>query len=450
MCVAVWACIGIVMRLAAAEFTYNIPSIITQQPSTPIPCNPGTVDYTMYFLDACYAFSPCGRVEGLYQYLYGEVLTIGDIYLPARLASQGILTFASGYGTTSSEQYLAQLAITSVNFSGDYLEWGAILNVGYEIPLCWDVGLQIALDLPVRDIRKTTFLDFQGGRIMATSTITNPIDNASQYMSDFNGTVEDFFLEGILKPKGLVYIPVQHACGLGDPTAYFTFSRDLICSTTVYAGIGVTWPHTPKPTANIIDELLLGNGGATFIDLYAKLDYDACEWFLRPSVEVDVRLNPTFTTPIRSSHFISNYSQTVCYAPPTYQTAFTTEPFYELDSTVYQFADSSTCAAFKYGTQITFVFKNTFKLERQQCSFMIGYQFYHADPARITHPCNGIIYDDSSNPATKPVRANTMVWELSHAPSEIVQCNIGGFVVVTGQNTYRTVQFYAQLHWAFA
>lgn len=443
-------CAFAIRNIMAAELAYNRASIVTQQPGVFTARDPGTIDYTMYFLDTCFAFDVCGRREGLYDFLFGPVLTIGDIYLPARLASQGILTFASGYGTTPSEQYLAQLAATVVNFTGDYQEWGAIINVGYEVKIPCDIRAQFAFNLPIRDIRKQTFLDFQGGRIMATSVITNPIDNASQYQSDFNGTVEDFFLEGILKPKELTYLPVQHVCGVSDPTLYLTLSHDFVYTTTLAAGIGITCPLTPRPTEKIIDELILGNGGATFIDLFCRIDFDSKEWFLAPSVGLTARLNPTFTTPIRSPSYLSSYSQTVCYAPPTYQTAFTTEPFYELDSTVYQFADAATCAQFKYGTQLTFVLKNVFTLERQKSTFTIGYQYYHSNTAVITHPANGIVYNDSSNPYVGPSHSSTIVWQLAYNASSLVSYNLGGFVVVTGADIYRTYQLYAQWHWAFA
>ncbi|MCX5921809.1 MAG: hypothetical protein NTX86_00555 [Candidatus Dependentiae bacterium] len=194
--------------------------------------------------------------------------TIGDIFLESRLSQQGKMYLdtigptGTSFGNVANEQYLSLLAPVQVQFYASQKESGANATFMYRFFLgdCDNIAAYVGLNVPVicrtheleLELNYGTLLDSNVGGICMTGTCT-PFTDAelmalfnddyatftvalqaikcpagcpngccnsnqntiAQFFGDFN-SVEDFFIRGVLAPKGIELESKQQKIGFGD------------------------------------------------------------------------------------------------------------------------------------------------------------------------------------------------------------------------------------------
>ncbi len=445
------------------------------------------VPISVHYSFANRSFDNCNDKSSLANLIFNQDFTIKDIYLFSKLSSEGkisnsmadgslgpergMVTLATeGFGAFQDDFFTTLLAPTKVVIDAEQREFVADASFIYRFaPDRWQRAYGVVgFTIPFKNRLHIMDCSFVGGALRSLAAD----DGLDQMLRDFFQQVtgmKDFFLSGILAPKGIMFERRQRRTGIGD-VSLFTFVDFAAVSQHLdgmQTGINLVLPAGGKPNPDTVWDLVLGNGGAFQVELFAntlfRTDYAA----LNPNF----RLVGQFSLPFTSRRRVPKCKQqdagrvalTPALArsielivPQAFQTGFFIDDFAEFDTSVLELADQAVRTRTRYGSRVIVgvgnYFYNVFKL-----GFRLGflYEFmYKSKDSVCLKPNKGAACDPGTfntkllESRTKQ-QAHSIAWELAYKFDNLVELTMGSQHLIAGRNIPRNHEIFASLTAAF-
>lgn len=451
------------------------------------------VPLSLYVSSSNKGYSDQGCLGSLSSLLFGtDSLTFADIHLVTRLSYQGKIhvndradvaagVVAPQSGDDPSQQYLNLVAPTRVNFGGiDRKEAAFNISAMYRARFgCEDKyeGV-IGIAVPVKHVQRSVDVAFDGGTLFGptySNATTSRRDALQKFFGDFSG-LEDFFIRGILAPKGITFAPRVRKTGLGDVSVFGSVGfTDIVEQVEIFqVGANVVFPSGGKDHGNELAPVILGNGGAYQVELFVNVLFKSCLSAFNPTVRLATGFSSGYTGAVRvpalkslvhidsltdalSDHKhdpetefqkLRNLDQLVG-VPPTFifdsNGKWYTDSFQEYDSLYAPFADRAYTAKIKQGNRFLVsvgnYFYNVFNL-----NLRLGVFYDYLSKAQDTFclRClgsqgigNQSDYNVASLQDRTSVRAHNIGWHLAYKFENMLEVDIGSHHTFAGRNTPR-------------
>lgn len=424
---------------------------------------PLTLDYSF----ESKAFDACGNKVPLSGALFGSGTRIRDIFLLARLSDDDnlhihppIVPTNPQFGHVRNEQYLALIAPTKIGLTATQSNAMLGFNALYRWRPCEDTRLFciFGLDFPVQIQQRSLDFCFQDGTLFKAGYISNATNRENvltQFFKDWTG-VEDFFLRGVLAPKGIAFIPTQQTIGLGDISLsaslefgpFYTESECGECRGLDFGQVGLSigFPTGKKADAGVLWGPEFGNGGGYQFTLFSTFNTRTGNWF-NPTMNFGVELHttacrsganglrvPRIVTGAQEQRVIDNPD----LVAPVFK-EYRTDAFSEMDTTVAIFADKVANASLKVGRRAFVgignyfydVFANNFRL-----GLFYNYSSKNADTVTVNDPAF------VTTSLQYPTSAHRFSWKLSYKFKNMMELGFGSQHLLAGKSVPEQHDFF--------
>jgi hypothetical protein len=429
---------------------------------------------TLYTSFANRSFDTNGQNAPLATYIFQQnTFTLSDISLFINLSGANKVRIYNGpalppervtvpvgnvdpaFGSFASDEYTYLLAPTVVAINAEQQETGASLTFlrRLEFDECFPcIRPVIGITIPV--VNKLHIMDLQliGGSLLRDVFIPNQInrdDSSKPFFRNFTD-VYDFFVSGILGPKGLAFDSRQRRTGFGDITL-FVFADFLDMDwpfTDFQAGANLVCPSGGREDASKVWDPVLGNGGGYELDFSLQGAFCGCNYLVNPVFRIVAQIGLPFKYHSRIPQLkqLQNGPQVVNTVPgllaPSPFGAYYVDDYSQYDANVPYFADSDINIKRRYGSRISLMLGNY--IDRPAClDCRIGvfyeYMYKGKDSVSAQTTCNGVTPQLNATVATgfSKQQAHRISWNLAHQFTQQLELTVGSYHVVAGRNLPR-------------
>ncbi len=228
-------------------------------------------------------------------------------------------------------------------------------------------------------------------------------------------------------------------------------------------GINLVLPAGGKPNHDTVWDLVLGNGGAFQVELFANTLFRT-DW---AAFNPNIRLIGQFSLPFTSRRRVPKCKQQDAgrvsltpvlarsielIVPQAFQAGFFIDDFAEFDTAVLELADQAMRTRTRFGSRVIVgvgnYFYNVFKL-----GFRLGllYEFMYKSEDKVSLKPDKCIAGDSGTFNTKLLesrtkqQAHTIAWELAYKFDNLVELTMGSQHPIAGRNIPRNHEIFASL-----
>ena len=444
------------------------------------------VPISVHYSFANRSFDNCNNKTSLANLIFNQDFTIKDIYLFSKLSSEGkisnsmvngslgpergMVTLADeGFGAFQDDFFTTLLAPTKVIIDAEQREFVADASFIYRFaPDRWQrVYGVVGFTIPFKSRLHIMDCSLVGGALRSLATD----DGLDQMLRNFFQQVtgmKDFFASGILAPKGITFERRQRKTGVGD-ISLFTFVDFAAVSQHLdgmQTGINLVLPAGGKPNPDTVWDLVLGNGGAFQVELFAntlfRTDYAA----LNPNIRLVGQFSVPFTSRRRVPKCKQQDEGRVPLTPALARSielivpqAFQMDPailfiddFAEFDTSVLELADQAVRTRTRFGSRVIVgvgnYFYNVFKL-----GFRLGllYEFMYKSKDSVCLKPDKCAACDPGTFNTKLLelrtkqQAHSIAWELAYKFDNLVELTMGSQHLIAGRNIPRNHEIFASL-----
>jgi len=435
--------------------------------------------FLMHYSLAESAFTKNNCNDNLAQIIFCKEFTVQDIFLLSKLSYNRLVhldprpynTLTNMYepiplpairpplspldfGNFASDQYVSLVANMKVATDAEKREFGIDLGACYRFDqsntkLLYELGFNV----PIRAMEHVLTIQLVNGTLFNEDFKPNPVPSTQestmrQFFNDY-ASVEDFFIRGILKPKGITYEAVQRNAGVGDISIYgLVDCADYFEHVDgLQFGINFIFPTGSKQSGNVLWEIELGNGGAFQVDLFANGLFKSPSSIFNPMINIVAELSTAFTGKRRIPELKSvdetiQLVDTNVFAP--YYESYYVEPFSEYDTTVPEFADNVIDANIKYGTKFLLSLGNYF-YNVFSSHFRIGLMYQYMRKSEDTIEVCKQQLDTKLLEDCSEVYSHSVSWNLSYQFGTFVDLSFGSWHVFDGVNVPKTHEVFASL-----
>lgn len=419
----------------------------------------------------------------------GDRIRIRDIYLLSRLSddnkmrSRNINALApqrpgaatDPFGAYRSDQYLALIAPTELQFDAEAREEGINLSAVYQHELTDFIVAYVGMNIPIKSRLHVLDLSLYNGSLFnetfaSNSTVrSNPLIYFHQNFID----VYDFVQRTIFESRGICFQPRQRKTGVGDVSFFgvLDFGRYLEHMDSLQFGFNVVAPSGGKTNGTQLWDPCLGNGGAVQFEGFVSLIFNSPIRAFNPAIRVVGAGSLAYTnnyTRIPESFGQSITSRTRIDTVPGLLGSsqimneqygdYYVDPFNEIATAIPAFADNTVQARIKQGPRafigVGNYFYNVFSMP-----FRLGvfYDFSLKGKDSVTTTCCPTREAFVGN-ATAPAVFNTQLledcsetrmhrigWNLTYKFENLLELNIGSEHVIGGQNVARYHEVFTSL-----
>jgi len=438
-------------------------------------------------------FDKCGNKKPLADVLFGDHVTFKDLSLFVKLCDQNyvrlqnidalpperddiLMGFNPPFGDYRSDLYTTLIAPVTVSFTdAQEKEESVIASLIYRSMLddlwcsCWthDIALSVGLTVPFKKKSHEVSLGFlHDGKLFQqifSPTQTTRETTITQFFSDFTD-VSDYFVKQILNKKKLTFEPHQRKIGVGD-IALFA-SAEIVhhfCYLDNWqVGLTLVLPTGGKFHGHKIWEIVLGNGGATQVDLYSNwyfvthcLDWQ-CISFLNPAVRFALEISAPFKACYRIPQTVTTKAMNTrrehvddipgLDAPARFD-QFYVDNFYVDESSIPWFAGERTMTRIKYHRQFLIGLSDyIYHIMYTNCRLGLFYDFSHKGKDHfepICKPyCPGCRFNTKSIEEFTNRTMHRLGWNLTYKFQNYVELTFGSQHIVAGKNIPRVHDIY--------
>lgn len=395
-----------------------------------------------------------GRREALSKFIFGGEKKLQDVFLGSKLAGQEKLSLPGGgnnFGNDPEEQYIYTLRNATLKTYSRTQEVEALIRFLHYFYLSDDGSLLGALGFifPIEQIKHKLDITLKDASIMGQVS-PNPMggigqSNIGQFFSDYV-SVEDFFENGILRPKGLQLKTDNSKIGVGDIRllSVLDITPYVLNAEDFKLGINLRLPTGSKRSADIIWDIDLGNGGATQLEMFFSGHLLTCEWYLNPFIYSEVIHSFPFSAKRRVPKRKSQKNQvflTERFEP------FDLAEFCEFDSNALEFADQAIRTRIQYGDSVRLILGNYWK-NIFDTQFTVGF-FYDVEAVnktsvRAKDQPQGLFNTTALERNTSRV-SHELGWSLSAYFNKQARFFVGSKHVVGGKNVVAYNKIFASL-----
>ncbi len=426
------------------------------------------IQFTVNYGTATQGYSSRGHTQDLSKNVFGENVTLKDILLVSKLASEGKLKGTAGpfnVGTVVQKfHYLSILSDQNIDFDASQQTFGGAFNyarsyckgavsVGFNIPI---VGKTHKLDLKdMSDANKTKLTNVQNGKNPDGTTISDGPNAAQMQAADqflfFKQYPEGFesFIDAILAAKNMHLHHKNTQLGFGDMTGYVNVEMPSRYFDRFVTGFGLQLPTARERDFGNLWDQELGNGGFVEASTFGSVLWQRSDW-LNPHVHTKVtyafaaKVNRRVPTTESKEATLRNLllGQESGLLPDA--------NFSELDSSARGFADEVRKIKIRPGPELFVRVGNVFEnfIFSRGC-FDIFYDLKIKGRDYLARRRN----DDPDNGSV----LNLNSWSIAHNGgarfsyqfNDQYRCGFGGLYVFAGRNTPKTLAFDATLNIEF-
>lgn len=288
------------------------------------------------------AYDKKGKKNSLSTLVFKDAMTVRDIFLASALAYQGLLTLPGStvFGSTKDEQYIACLAPTQIDIDAQRSVTKALLSIfytrGISCSCFWSLSGGLTATIK-RVAHELCCMTTHNGLLSCSTPTVVGQNNITQFFSDYSIDFSDFFINGILQPKGLDYNSSQQVAGLAGITPLCMAEYNNIDGLLSHAVLGAQLyvPAAKKSTADKVWQPLLNTTESAHVSLFAGVYMQ-----VKPSFNPFITVMPTFFMPAyRSMRIATHKTEKSTIFMPERFTLHTIAPFAQYDAQVPAFAD---------------------------------------------------------------------------------------------------------------
>jgi len=441
------------------------------------------VPISVHYSFANRSFNNCNDKSSLANLIFNQDFTIQDIYLFSRLSNngkisnsmangslgpkRGMVTLANeGFGAFQDDFFTTLLAPTQVVIDAEQREFVADASFIYRFDSDrWQRAYGVVgFTIPFKSRLHVMDCSFVGGALRSSAEDPGLDVMLRDFFQQVTG-MKDFFLSGILAPKGITFEGRQRKTGVGDISlfSFIDFAAVSHCLDGMQMGINFVLPAGGKPNPNTVWDLVLGNGGAFQVELFANTLFRT-DW---APFNPNIRLVGQFSVPFTSRRRVPKCKQQTggrmsltpvlarsieLIVPEAFQTGFFIDDFELFDTTVLELADQAVRTRTRYGPRLIFglgnYFYNVFKL-----GFRLGllYEFmYKSKDSVCLKPdkcaaCDPGTFNTKLLESRTKQQAHSLAWELAYKFDNLVELTMGSQHLIAGRNIPRNHEFFASL-----
>lgn len=419
------------------------------------------------FTDGSYdACSQHAQLSGL---IFGDAVQLRDIYLfaklcddnkvrvdnvPARAPLRGnvpVGTQGVVFGGFRNDLYTTLMAKSLLQFSMQSYEVGADFTFMHRFVWCDEQRIVpvLGFTFPIKSKLHEMDLDILGDSLFRQTSYspdnTHRQDSAKQFFRSY-ADVYDFVISEVFGAKGLFFDKSARKTGVGDITLFghLDFAPCENMYNTFQLGLAIVVPSGGTANDAILWPPVLGNGGATQVDLYMHFIADTgCNVF-NPSLRFAVEFSGPFKQYRRAIQRKTNGSSTRqrvasvrgLLAPGNFE-SFVVDPFDTDDSIVSLFGDASVRVKTRYGTKVLLGLGNYFyEAFYRKLRLGIFYEYMHKRSDVIS--CDNGSVDTAAFSSNTNAFAHTLSWTLVYKNNDgMLEVGIGSQHIVAGANMPR-------------
>lgn len=466
------------------------------QPEQPAPCFVDDDDCTdkrfttplsVHYLFANRSFNDCNEKSSLANLIFNKDFTISDIYLFSKLSSEGKISNSmangslgpergmvtleeQGFGAYQDDFFTTLIAPTKVVIDAEQREFVADASFIYRFkPDYWHRAYcAVGFTIPFKSRLHIMDCSLVGGVLRSSATDPDLDVMLCNFFQQVTG-IKDFFLSGILAQKGITFEQRQRKTGIGD-VSLFTFVDFAAISQHLDAmqtGVNLVIPAGGKASPDTVWDLVLGNGGAFQVELFANTLFRTNSSALNPNI----RLVGQFSAPFTSKRRVPKCKQQDAgrtaltptlarsiglIVPEAFQNGFFIDDFAEFDTTVLELADQAVRTRTRYGSRLVLGLGNYF-YHVFNLGFRLGvlYEFMYKGKDSVClkpekcDPCDSGTFNTKLLESRTKQQAHTIAWELAYKFDNLVELTMGSQHVIAGKNVPRNQEIFASLTAAF-
>lgn len=446
---------------------------------------------TFHYTFADKAFNYNCQQTNLSSLTFGAPFRVRDVFLLSRLADDNKTRIFNGdalskdrpepgipqnsaFGSYASDQYITLVAPTIIGFNAQSSEANAILSALYRFDIACDgavVGV-VGTQIPVRSISHKLDIQLHDGTLFRQGLLAPPNNIArenslNQFYRDFV-SIEDFFINAVLRSKGIEYQPDQRAVGLGDLELFGLVDLAGLMKHVdgFQVGLNVTFPTGARGSVNKLWAPDFGSGVYQF-DLLFNTIFNSPSPVFNPMIKLvgswSTRRGTGYgNNGIRVPQVISNSSRKQIREVPILANedaflgntgnrrfqGYYVDAFTALDSSVPAFANSVVNANVKLGSKVLVGIGNYFFDAFSLLGFRLGL-FYDYMKKKQDSICIGCpadaTFDVAALIAATEQQAHTVGFNLTYKFRNMLELNIGSQHVIAGRNVAREHDIFASI-----
>ncbi|MGB8366933.1 MAG: hypothetical protein WCD44_01110 [Candidatus Babeliales bacterium] len=446
-----------------------------------------TVPIAIHYSFANRSFNNCNEKSSLANLIFGKNFIIKDIYLFSKLSSEGKISNSMANGSLGPERgmitlegeefgayqddfFTTLIAPTEVVIDAEQREFAVDASFVYRfVPGGWQRAYwTVGFTIPFKNRLHIMDCSLIGGALRSSATDPGLDVMLCNFFQQVTG-IKDFFLSGILAQKGIAFEQRQSKTGIGDVNlfAFVDFAAVSQHLDAMQTGLNLVIPSGGKQNPDTVWDLVLGNGGAFQVELFANALFRTSSAALNPNI----RLVGQFSAPFASRRRVPKCKQqdeervalTPALArsielivPQAFQNGFFIDAFQDFDTSVLELADQAVRTRTRYGSRLILGLGNYF-YDVFKVGFRLGvlYEFmYKAKDSvclkkKTCGACDSGIFNTKFLESSTKQQAHTIAWELAYKFDNLVELTMGSQHVIAGRNVPRNQEIFASLTAAF-